>query len=97
MGGVTMRTPQRLWSEPLNRWARGSFDKQDVMNTRGYDRNVFTERELREKLDYCHKNPVTRGLVHDPADWKWSSYRFYEFGDDSDLPMDWDGCWPIVW
>ena len=42
------RKRKRLWSEPLNRWARGSFDKQDVMNTRGYDRNIFTERELPE-------------------------------------------------
>ena len=50
------------------------------MNTRGYDRNIFTEGELHEKLDYCHKNPITRGLVGYAADWKWSSYRFYEFG-----------------
>ena len=50
-----------------------------------------------QKLDYCHKNPLTRGLVDDPADWKWSSYRFYEFGDRSVLPMDWDGSWPIEW
>ena len=50
------------------------------MSTRGYDRNIFTERELREKLDYCHMNPITRGLVGDAADCKWSSYRFYEFG-----------------
>ncbi len=91
------RRRQRLWSEPLNRWAQGSFDKQEVMNTRGYDRNIFTERELREKLDYCHKNPVTRGLVGDAAVWKWSSYRFHEFGDCSVLPMDWNGCWPIEW
>lgn len=91
------RRRQRLWSEPLNRWARGAFDKQEVMNTRGYDRNIFTERELREKLNYCHKNPFTRGLVTDPADWKWSSYRYYELGDRSVLPMNWDGCWPIEW
>jgi len=67
------------------------------MNTRGYDRNIFTADELREKIDYCHKNPLTRGLVGDPADWKWSSYRFYEFGDASVLSMDWDGRWPIEW
>lgn len=91
------RRRQRLWSEPLNRWAQGSFDKQEVMNTRGYDRNIFTERELRTKLDYCHKNPITRGLVGIAADWKWSSYRFYEFGDRSVLPMDWDVCRPIEW
>ena len=24
-----------------------------------------------------HFNPVKRGLVESPKDWKWSSYRFY--------------------
>ena len=91
------RRRKRLWSEPLNRWALGSFEKQDVMNTRGYDRNIFTESELREKLHYCHTNPVTRGLVGDPAEWRWGSYRYYECGDKSVVSVDWDGGWPIVW
>lgn len=26
---------------------------------------------------YIHNNPVLAGLVNDPADWKWSSYRYY--------------------
>ena len=91
------RQQKRLWSEPLNRWANGDFDKQDIMNTRGYDRNIFTERGLHEKLDYCHKNPITRGLVAGAADWKWSSYRFYERADLSVLTMDWNGRWPIEW
>ena len=30
-----------------------------------------------EKLRYMHGNPVKRGLVADPDDWRWSSYRFY--------------------
>ena len=38
-----------------------------------------------------------RGLVDDPADRRWSSFRFYESGDGSVLPLDWDGCWPIQW
>ncbi len=86
-----------LWSGPLNRWAHGEFDKQAIMNTRGYDRNIFSQGELLEKIDYIHKNPITRGLVDSAADWKWSSYRYYELGDASVLAMDWDGKWPIVW
>ena len=27
----------------------------------GYDRNIITEHELREKIDYIHANPVRRG------------------------------------
>jgi hypothetical protein len=91
------RTRGCLWSPPLNQWATGKFDKQEVMNARGYDHNIFTREVLHEKLAYCHKNPLTRGLVRDSAEWKWSSYRFYEFGDRSVLAMDWDGNWPIRW
>ena len=86
-----------LWSAPLNGWAQGKFDKQVVMNTRGYDFNIDRQETLLDKIDYCHKNPVTRGLVDDPADWAWSSFRFYEHQDRSMLAMNWDGCWPIVW
>jgi putative transposase len=34
-------------------------------------------REFTVKLRYLHRNPVKRGLVLDPAEWKWSSYRHY--------------------
>ncbi len=62
-----------------------------------YDFNLRTHKTLLEKLDYCHKNPLTRALVDRAEDWPWSSYRFYEFGDESVLKMDWDGSWPIIW
>jgi putative transposase len=44
---------------------------------RYYDRNVRDEEEFRVKLRYLHRNPVKRGLVKEPADWKWSSFRHY--------------------
>ncbi|MFH1749175.1 MAG: hypothetical protein ABIG44_19255 [Planctomycetota bacterium] len=86
-----------LWSEPLNRWARGEFGDQPLWNTRGHDFNIDRQQTLIEKLDYCHKNPVTRELVDHPEEWAWSSYRFYEMDDASILRLDWDGGWPIVW
>ena len=49
----------------------------------GYDRNVFSEQPLHEKIDYIHENPVRRGLVKLAADWKWSSARFYADGRDA--------------
>lgn len=42
-----------------------------------YDFNVFTHDKRVEKLKYMHRNPVTRGLVTQPEDWRWSSYRHY--------------------
>jgi putative transposase len=48
---------------------------------RYYDFNVYTEDKRIEKLRYIHRNPVTRGLVAQPADWKWSSFRAWKTGD----------------
>ena len=44
---------------------------------RYYDRNVRDYHEFTVKLRYLHRNPVKRGLVAKPDDWKWSSYRHY--------------------
>ena len=46
---------------------------------RYYDRNVRDYHEFTVKLRYLHRNPVTRGLVKEPGDWKWSSFRHYAF------------------
>jgi hypothetical protein len=58
---------------------------------------VYRFKKLLEKLDYCYRNPITRGLVDRPKQWRWSSYRYCELNDRSVLAMDWDGQWPIVW
>lgn len=84
-----------LGSAPLDAWARSDGPKP-FWKPRAYDFNVTEERTLHQKLDYMHKNPITRGLVDRPEQWPWSSYRYYELDDDSIIRMDWDGSWPIV-
>ncbi len=44
---------------------------------RFYDFNVYSAKKRREKLEYMHRNPVTRGIVKGPEDWVWSSYSSY--------------------
>lgn len=51
---------------------------------RGYDHNCRTSEFVREKINYCHMNPVKAGLVTDPGDWSWSSYKWY-CGDTTGL------------
>ncbi len=51
--------------------------RRPFWQTRYYDFNVFTHNKRVEKLKYMHRNPVTRGLVEGPEDWRWSSYRHY--------------------
>ena len=48
---------------------------------RYYDFNVYTEDKRVEKLRYMHRNPVTRGLVAQPENWKWSSFRQWQTGE----------------
>ena len=45
-----------------------------------YDFNVSSHEKFVEKLRYIHRNPVARGLVAKPEDWKASSYRHYQTG-----------------
>jgi putative transposase len=59
-----------------------------VWNRRGYDMNLWSERKVQEKLNYMHNNPVKRGLVAQPGDWPWSSWRYYYLEDSSVLVMD---------
>jgi len=54
----------------------------------GYDRNIFSEQELWEKIEYVHANPVRRGLVGRVVDWPWSSARWHEGERDEPIAMD---------
>ena len=54
----------------------------------GYDRNIVSADEVREKIDYIYRNAVRQNLVENPADWVWSSYRAWAQGTDEPLPID---------
>jgi putative transposase len=61
----------RLWEDsPLSAYPR-------FWQRRFYDFNVWSARKHHEKLNYMHFNPVKRGIVSHPEEWRWSSYRFY--------------------
>jgi putative transposase len=55
---------------------------------RFYDFNVWTERKRIEKLRYIHRNPVERGLVSSPEQWRWSSFRWYLCGETGPVPIN---------
>jgi putative transposase len=42
---------------------------------------VWGERKRIEKLRYMHRNPVKRGLVERPEQWRWSSFRAYCYAE----------------
>ena len=50
----------------------------------GYDRNLRSVDDVREKIAYVHANPVRQGLVERPEEWEWSSARWWS-GDRGGL------------
>jgi len=55
---------------------------------RCYDHNCRSPETVREKIRYCHNNPVKRGLATEPGAWPWSSYRWYHGLDGVELEID---------
>jgi putative transposase len=43
----------------------------------GYNRNLWDPRQVWEKIEYLHNNPVKRGICAKPEDWIWSSAADY--------------------
>ena len=39
---------------------------------------IISEDMMRQKIEYIHNNPVKRGYVDEPTDWRYSSARNYE-------------------
>ncbi|HTU35224.1 MAG TPA: transposase [Candidatus Acidoferrum sp.] len=48
-----------------------------------WDRFVRHRKEFEHRLTYMHFNPVKRGLVSAPEDWRWSSCN--NFSADADI------------
>jgi putative transposase len=71
---------------------------------KGHDRNLWTPPAIWNSIEYIHGNPVRRGLCQTPADWPWSSCRWYaglepvEFVPDRcpvDPPDPGSGVWRV--
>ena len=65
-------------TQVLRFWQRGG----------GYDRDLWSPKEIREKIGYIHNNPVRRRLIASPSAWPWSSSHAWETGEDAPLPID---------
>jgi putative transposase len=80
--GFARRVLAEMARAQVSKGARpGAPNSSHVWAARFYDFNVYTERKRVEKLRYIHRNPVERGLVAEPDQWLWSSFRFYLYGE----------------
>jgi len=75
---VVMKVVKERFTKLLH---HGGKHTGPIWQRRFYDFNVCNTEKRTEKLRHIHRNPVKRGLVAAPEDWKWSSFRDY-IGDD---------------
>ncbi len=52
-------------------------DKGELWQERFFDHALRTVKDYWETVEYIHMNPVRRGLVKRPEQWKWSSFPEY--------------------
>ena len=49
---------------------------------------IQSEEMLLQKIVYIHQNPIKRGLVDRPEEWRYSSARNFICGDSSVIEID---------
>ena len=76
--GAPILEQLRIEGDSVAFWQRGG----------GFDRNVRDMTELCREVRYIHLNPVERGLVKAPEDWKWSSVRWWMGARDDEIECD---------
>ena len=80
----------RQWyREQAPHYCREFGEGDRLWNPKYYAFEIYSQPKLEEKLDYMHKNPVQRGLVSRPEDWKWSSARWYLQQRPVGVPLAW--------
>jgi len=70
---------------------RNGLPRFALWQRRCFDHNCRSEESLQNIVDYCHFNPVKRGLVKEPGNWQWSSYRWYQGIRAVPLKVDFSG------
>ena len=92
------RISRQAFLEEQNDWVR-AFEQagQDTSRAESkvwqdgfWEEIIFTDEILLQKLDYIHMNPVRAGVVDEPQNYPYSSYRNYELDDDSWVEIDKD-------
>jgi putative transposase len=76
----TLATFLQIFKQLSARQLKSAGEKQ-FWQRRYYDFNVSSIEKYIEKVQYIHRNPVKRGLVSRPKDYRWSSFNHYATGE----------------
>ncbi len=83
-----MRRLKLSFSARLRRRTGSEYGR--VWQYRFWDHVIRDQDDLNRHIDYIHYNPVKHGLVRNPADFAYSSYRDYLAGGY--YPEGWGEC-----
>jgi putative transposase len=83
----TLATFLQILKQQASRQLKPPNQKQ-FWQSRYYDFNVSTPEKLIEKRQYIHRNPVTRGLVTNPEDYRWSSFNHHATGEPHPVEIE---------
>ncbi len=78
----------QMLKQIVSRKLKRSGTLEPFWQQRYYDFNVWSKRKFQEKRWYIHRNPVRRGLVQNPEDWPWSSYRHWLSGVEGTVEIE---------
>ena len=94
MQALKLGVARRILAEGRRRRAQEvNSQRHHIWQARFYDFNVWSKRKRIEKLRYIHRNPVKRGLVEEPDQWTWSSFRFYAYGENGPVRVN---AWKVL-
>ena len=92
LSAVKLRRLLEGQRSPVLKYLTDARGRVHVWQRKYYDFLLFTAGKVREKLQYMHNNPVSRGLVAAPCEWPWSSARWYEQGESVGVKVTtWEG------
>lgn len=71
-----------------NSYNKANISSGKVIQAKFWEHVVRNQKDLEEKLDYIHNNPVRAGFVKRSEDWEYSSFRNYYLDDNSVIKID---------
>jgi putative transposase len=80
---------KQLLRGTLSSYARSDDLSEPIWQARYDDFNLFTSKNVEERLVYLRQNPVRAGLAAHPCDWRWSWARYDEQGRTVGVPVGW--------
>ena len=85
------RDNERLFLHIFRKAGKGQGAKIKIWQDGYHPVAILSEKWFREKMEYMHANPVRKGYVVSPEEWKYSSARNWVLDIHDVITLDLDG------